>query len=165
MLLRTEDKIVGRFDGRIIGEDANRLRLTPDFDPSLSGVISGYASAVNHYIRTDLGYESDHPYRVLTPLDWRYSSFANRYVAMEPRLANAMKQNSRLRVLVLTSWRDLAVPADAMLYSMQHLPIPVSREANITYAEYDSGHMMYHHRPDAEKLRRDLLGFLQRASK
>jgi carboxypeptidase C (cathepsin A) len=124
-------------------------------------VIGAFSSSVNTYIRGELGYESDHPYRVLTGLPWRYTSFANKYVAMEPRLGDAMKQNPKLRVLVLVGRRDLAVPPDAMRYSINHLPIPDSLRPNIRFVEYDSGHMMYLYAKDAEKLRDDLSGFVR----
>ena len=124
-------KILGRFDGRVTSEDGGRQRLAPDFDPSLSHVIGAFAPRVNAYIRGELGYESDHPYRVLTGLPWKYTTYANKYLAMEPRLADAMKQNPKLRVLVLTAHRDLAVPPDAIRYSIEHLPIPNSLRANI----------------------------------
>jgi carboxypeptidase C (cathepsin A) len=161
MLLRKEGKIIGRFDGRVTSEDGNRSRLAPEFDPSLSNVIGAFAASVNAYIRGELGYESDHPYRVLTGLPWKYTTYANKYLAMEPRLAEAMKQNPRLRVLVLTGRRDLAVPPDAMRYSINHLPIPDSLRSNIKWSEFESGHMMYLFAPDAEKLRRDLAEFLR----
>ena len=163
MLLREQGKILGRFDARVTSEDANRARLAPDFDPSLSNVIGAFSSSVNAYIRGELGYESDHPYRVLAGLPWRYTSFANKYVAMEPRLAEAMKQNPKLRVLVLVGRRDLAVPPDAMRYSMDHLPIPATLRSNVRFVEYDSGHMMYLYAKDAEKLRTDLAAFVRDA--
>jgi carboxypeptidase C (cathepsin A) len=161
MLLREQGKILGRFDARVTSEDANRARLAPDFDPSLSNVIGAFSSSVNAYIRGELGYESDHPYRVLAGLPWRYTSFANKYVAMEPRLADAMKQNPKLRVLVLVGRRDLAVPPDAMRFSIDHLPIPDSLRSNVRFVEFDSGHMMYLYAKDAEKLRTDLAGFVR----
>jgi carboxypeptidase C (cathepsin A) len=78
---------------------------------------------------------------------------------MESQLASAMKSNARLRVLVLSSLRDLAVPEDSMLFSVAHLPIPESLRRNITLQRYESGHMMYLYAPDAAKLRRDLTSF------
>jgi len=158
-LLRAEGRIVGRFDGRVTSEDSNRISPHPEFDPSFTNVIGPFSAAVNAYIRGELGFESDQPYRVLTPLNWNYKSFANRYVSMESHLADAMKSNARLRVLVLCSRRDLAVPEDSMLFSIAHLPIPASLRSNITFQRYESGHMMYLYAPDAEKLRRDLTAF------
>jgi carboxypeptidase C (cathepsin A) len=161
MLLRKEGKIIGRFDARVTSEDANRGRPSPEFDPSLTNVIGAFASSINAYIRGELNYESDHPYRVLSGLPWKYTTYANKYLAMEPRLAEAMKQNPRLRILVCTGRRDLAVPPDAMHFSMNHLPIPDSLRPNIKWSEFESGHMMYLFAPDAEKLRRDLSEFLR----
>ena len=109
-LLREEGRIVGRFDARVTSEDANRINPHPEFDPSFTNVIGPFSAAANAYVRGELGYESDHPYRVLSQLNWNYRAFANRYVSMESALADAMKSNPQLRVLVLCSRRDLAVP-------------------------------------------------------
>lgn len=165
MLLRKEGKIVGRFDGRVTGEDGNRSELRPEFDPSFSNIVGGFSSAVNAYVRGELGYESDHPYHVLNGLPWKWSSFEGRYVSTEDKLAKAMKTNPRLRVVVLTGYRDLAVPEDSMRYSLSHLTLPKSARANIAFQHYESGHMMYLYRPDAEKLRKDLLEFVKPAAK
>ncbi|HEV7866386.1 MAG TPA: hypothetical protein VGO90_01790, partial [Chthoniobacteraceae bacterium] len=165
MLLRKEGKILGRFDARVTSEDGDRSEQRPEFDPSFSNIVGGFSSAVNAYVRGELGYESDHPYHVLTGLPWKWSSFEGRYVSTEGRLAEAMKTNPRLRVVVLTGYRDLAVPEDSMRYSLAHLPLPASRRANVSWQRYESGHMMYLFQPDAEKLRRDLLEFLKAPAK
>jgi carboxypeptidase C (cathepsin A) len=165
MLLRKEGKIIGRFDGRVTGEDGDRSELRPEFDPSFSNIVGGFSSAVNAYVRGELGYESDHPYHVLAGLPWKWTSFEGRYVSTEGKLAQAMKNNPRLRVVVLTGYRDLAVPEDSMRFSLAHLSLPASLRANIAFQHYESGHMMYLFRPDAEKLRKDLLDFVQNAGK
>ena len=72
-----------------------------------------------------------------------------------------MKANPQLRLLVLVGRRDLAVPPDTMRYSLDHLDIPERLRANITWSEFDSGHMMYLLRSDAEKLRADLAAFIK----
>jgi carboxypeptidase C (cathepsin A) len=71
-----------------------------------------------------------------------------------------MKTNPRLRALVLTGRRDLAVPEDSMRYSIAHMQIPRSTRANFEFRHFESGHMMYLFRPDAEKLRHDLTQFI-----
>ena len=162
MLLRKEEKILGRFDARVTGEQGDRSEQRPEFDPSFSNIVGGFSSAVNAYVRGELGYESDHPYHVLAGLPWKWTSFEGRYVSTERKLAEAMKTNPRLRVVVLSSYRDLAVPEDAMRYSLAHLPLPKSVRANITFQHFESGHMMYLYRPDAEKLRRDLVEFVRK---
>ena len=161
-LLRKEGKIIGRYDARVTGEDGDRSDPQPEFDPSFSNIVGGFASAVNAYVRGELGYESDHPYHVLNiGLPWRWSSFEGRYVSTEEKLAHALKTNPRLRVLVLAGRRDLACPEDALRHSLSHLTLPAAVRSNISTQHYDSGHMMYLYRPDAEKLRADVLRFVK----
>ena len=162
-LLRAQGKILGRFDSRVTAEDSDRLGNSPEFDPSFSNVIGPFSAATNAYIRGELGYESDLPYRVLTPLAWNYSGVAGRYASTAGHLADAMKSNPQLRLLILTGRRDLAVPPDAMRYSIDHLDIPASLRGNITWEEFESGHMMYLLKADAEKLRAALVGFVKAA--
>ena len=162
-LLRAEGKILGRYDARVTAEDTDRLGTEPEFDPSFTNVVGPFSAATNAYIRSALGYESDLPYRVLTGLNWNYASFAGRYASTAGRLAESMKANPQLRLLVLTGKRDLAVPPDTMRYSLDHLDIPASLRKNVTWSEFDSGHMMYLLRSDAEKLRADLAAFIKPA--
>ena len=160
-LLKKEGKIIGRFDARVVAEDGDPSDPRPEFDPSFSFIVGPFSAAANAYTRGVLGYENDQPYRILTGLPWNYARFANRYASLEPRLGEAMKNNPRLRVLVCQGLRDLAVPPDAMTYSLNHLPIPDSLRANITIQTFDSGHMMYLLDKDAAKLRADIVGWMK----
>jgi carboxypeptidase C (cathepsin A) len=162
LLLRKENKIIGRFDARLIAEDADRSEPHPEFDPSYNSVNGPFSAMANAYIRGTLGYESDQPYRILGGLPWNYSRFANRYAGTDARLASAMKTNPQLRMLVCQGLRDLAVPCDATRYSIDHLPIPDSIRKNITYATYESGHMMYLLDKDAAKLRADIVAWMKK---
>jgi carboxypeptidase C (cathepsin A) len=159
-LLRKEGKIIGRFDGRVVAEDSDRIEAGPEFDPSYTNVYGPFSAAVNASIRGELGYEWDLPYRILGGVNWSYSKYGGRYVNMEDRLADAMKNNPKMRVLLCLAWRDLAVPPDSALYSLGQLRIPESLRGNIRVEYYESGHMMYLYQPDAEKLRRDLVSFI-----
>lgn len=159
-LLRKEGKIIGRFDARVTAEDYDRLRPSPEFDPSYTNIYGPFSAAANASIRGDLGYEFDLPYKILGGVNWSWNDFAGEYVNLEDDLASALKNNPRLRVLFCCGWRDLAVPPDSALYSIAHLPIPGSLRKNIAVEYYESGHMMYMHQPDAEKLRRDLVKFI-----
>ncbi|MEK0445153.1 MAG: hypothetical protein RLZZ399_474 [Verrucomicrobiota bacterium] len=161
-LLAKEGRVVGRFDARVTGLDAEPGETTTGFDPSYSNIAGGFASAINAYVRKDLGYESDHPYHILNhSLPWRWHSFENKYVSMGDALANAIQNNPRMRTLVLCGRRDMAVPEDSMRYSLGHLPIPAGSQGNIRFSLYESGHMMYLFEPDARKLRADLVEFVR----
>jgi carboxypeptidase C (cathepsin A) len=64
-------------------------------------------------------------------------------VNVAPDLAEAMKTNPRLKVMVNDGYYDLATPFFAAEYEEEHLPIPASLTKNIEYDWYESGHMAY----------------------
>jgi len=86
-------------------------------------------------------------------------------VAMETRLAEALVRNPRLKVMMQIGRSDLVVPQDAMRFSVNQLQIPKSLQSNIKFQEYDSGHMMYFHLPDAEKFRTDTVRCIEEATR
>ncbi|MFM8704742.1 MAG: peptidase S10, partial [Planctomycetia bacterium] len=120
------------------------------------------AAVMNAYVREELKFESDLPYRVLTGVGpWPHDQ--NRYSSTVGQLGEAMSRNHHLRLLVQVGRCDLAVPFLSLVHSIDHLGIDPELRKNVTYAEYESGHMMYLHRPDLEKLHRDLRAFLDPA--
>lgn len=159
-LLRKEGRVLGRYDARVTTEDYEQLHPWTERDPSYSNILGSFAAAANASIRKDLGYEWNLPYRIIGKVRWSYSDYEGTSVNLEHRLANAMKNNTRLRVLCCASYCDLAVPLEAMQLSLDHLQIPDSLRTNLQLQVYDSGHMMYLNQPDAEKLRRDIAGFV-----
>ena len=51
-----------------------------------------------------------------------------------------------------------------MVHSIDHLGIDPDLRKNVTYARYESGHMMYLKLEDLAKLERDLRAFLEPAA-
>ena len=161
MLLHDRGLIIGRYDARITGRDASPASRFPRFDPSYAATYGPFSAAMNAYLRQELKFEDDLPYEILTGVQpWNFDT-RNNYPSVAGRLASAMSQNPHLRVLVLGSLRDLACPIDGIRYSMDHLQLDPVYRNNITYAEYESGHMMYIYLPDLQKLQQDLEGFIQ----
>ena len=83
-------------------------------------------------------------------------------VNVGPDLAQAMKVNPRLKVMVNGGYYDLATPFFAAQYEDKHLPIPQSLAKNIQYNWYESGHMVYV-REDAELLHDRVAAFIKSA--
>ena len=165
LLLKKEGKVFGGYDARVLADDVASDSAAPSFDPSADFVRGPVSSSINAYVRETLQFESDHPYRVMAPVPWNFNQYANRFVAMEERLAEAVVKNPRLKVLMQIGRSDLVVPQDAMRFSVNQLPLPKSLQSNIRFEEYASGHMMYFHLPDAEKFRQDTVRFIREASK
>jgi carboxypeptidase C (cathepsin A) len=161
MLLHDEGLIIGRYDARITGRDDSPGDSFPAFDPSYAATLGPFSAAMNSYVRQELKFEDDLPYEILTGVQpWNFDA-RNSYPSVSARLASVMNQNPYLRVLVLGSLYDLACPIDGIHYSIDHMQLDSAYRANIIYAEYNSGHMMYVNLPDLQKLQKDLTAFIR----
>jgi carboxypeptidase C (cathepsin A) len=159
-LLADKGLICGRFDGRITGRDGDPATSTPAFDPSYTAALGPLATAMNAYVREELAFESDSPYKVLAGVGpWKFEQ--NAYASTSRELAEALSENPHLRVLVQVGLCDLAVPGESMRHSIDHLKLAPELRGNISFAEYASGHMMYLNLPDLRKLRKDLEAFIR----
>jgi len=161
-LLRSERRTVGRLDSRFKGIDRDAVGDTHEYDPSLSNIMGPYTATLNDYVRTELGFQSDLPYEVLTDKvhPWSYSDHENQYVYVAETLRQAMTQNPSLRIHVANGYFDLATPYLATEYTFNHLGLDESLQKNISMSYYEAGHMMYIHQASLAKLRTELARFI-----
>ena len=162
-LLRKEGKVLGRFDGRVAWDTAHKVAVRPDYDPSYSLAYGAFSTAMLDYLGRDLGYKEDQPYEILNwnVEPWHFNT-SNQVVNVGDRLAKAMRDNPRLRVLVMGGLTDLATPPEGVAYSIRHMSkLPANLRKNITNTYYDGGHMFYLNPPDLAKCRKDLVDFIQ----
>jgi carboxypeptidase C (cathepsin A) len=154
-------RIVGRFDGRIVGDDPNPLSPWPSYDPSLSLYLPVYSATINQYVRRELKFESDLPYEVLSDRvqPWTFRD-GKSDVDVTGDLADAMRKNPSMRVLFASAYHDLATPFFATDYTISQLRIPESLRKNITQTYYEGGHMMYHLPDSRRKLWEDVTKFI-----
>ena len=163
-VLSSENRVVGRYDSRYKGFVRDRLAGRMEQDPSYEAVASAFASTFNNYVRTELKYETDIPYEILTsvaPWNWDQS---NGYVDVVDSLANAITHNPFLKVHVSSGYYDMATPLLATRYTFDHLSIDPSLLPNVTIDTYTAGHMMYLNQPDLRKCKTDLARFIRSAS-
>ena len=160
-LLRDEGLILGVYDARITGHDDNPASPYPDFDPSMSATRGPFAAAINSYVRSELKFEDDLPYELLAGVQpWSYG-VRNNYANASDKLADAMSQNEYMRVLVLGGRNDLVCPIDSMHHAIDHMALAPAYRTNISFAEFDAGHMMYVNLPDLKKMHQDLEKFIK----
>jgi len=161
-LLRDERRTTGRLDSRFKGIDRNAAGETWEHDPSLSAIMGPYTATLNDYVRTELNFESDLPYEVLTQRvhPWSYESYQNQYINVAETLRKAMSINPHLKVLVANGFYDLATPYLATVYTFNHMDLDESLRSNYTMTFYEAGHMMYIHMPSLAKLKADLAEFV-----
>lgn len=167
-LLLDQKLRVGRLDGRFTGTDPDGLLDTPFFDPVEPSIISPYASVFNNYVRGELGYKTDMPYYVFAEdpsfeKKWEWGGHGEGYPNTATALRQAMVKNPYLKILVLEGYYDLATPYFAANHTMNHLDLGAKFRANVSYATYDSGHMVYLPVDSLKKLKGDVAGFMDKS--
>jgi carboxypeptidase C (cathepsin A) len=157
-LLEKENKVVGRFDGRVVGD--------PEIgDPSYAVVYGAFASTLNAYVRGELKVQNDQPYEILSRSvqPWNYQPFTNRYVSVTETLNEAMKANPSLQVYVACGNYDLATPPEGIRYSFNHMTFSEAQRKQIFFDDYEGGHMMYSNLPELAKLTAAVTKFINGA--
>jgi len=144
-----QDLTTGRYDTRFTGPTIDPLSKEADYDPQSAAISSAYVSLLNDYMRRDLKYGEGQTYLPEIQVfgggaRWDFSHNHNPLTLnVAPDLAEAMKTNPRLKVMLNGGYYDLATPFFEAQYEEKHLPIPVSLAKNIEYDWYESGHMVY----------------------
>ena len=161
-LLRDQRKTVGRLDSRFTGTDRDAAGENFEYDPSYNAVIySPFTSTVNHYLRANLGFESDQPYEILTGKvqPWNWGSAERGFPYVGESLRKAMNKNKFLKVYIGNGWYDLATPFFASEYTINHLSLEPELRNNISMKYYRSGHMMYIERESLIQFTKDIEQF------
>jgi len=144
-----EDLTTGRYDTRFTGPTIDPLSKEADYDPQSAAISSAYVSLLNDYMRRDLKYGEGQTYLPQIhvwdgPARWDFTHNHNPLnLNVSSDLAEAMKTNPRLKVMLNGGYYDLATPFFSAEYEEKHLPIPASLAKNIEYDWYESGHMVY----------------------
>jgi carboxypeptidase C (cathepsin A) len=164
-LLRNQGFTVGRLDTRFKGYDYDEAGESAEADPSYSAIQGSFTATLNNYVRTELNYESDLPYEILTGnvYPWDYGKFKNQYVNVSEPLRQAMTQNPYLKVFVANGYYDLATPYFATKYTFHHLGLPTPLRSNVSMGYYKAGHMMYINKPSLIQFKSDVAKFIQSA--
>jgi len=158
---------VGRLDGRFTAPDPKGLLDTPFDDPTEPAILPPYTSVFNSYLRSELGYKTDMPYYVFAEdagfEKWDWGSASQGFPDTATALRAAMVKNPYLKVLVMEGHYDLATPYFAANYTMDHLDLTPKYRANISFATFEAGHMVYLSTEGLKKLKSDEASFMEKA--
>ncbi|MFQ5730147.1 MAG: S10 family peptidase, partial [Waddliaceae bacterium] len=166
-LLREEERTVGRFDSRQKGIESDLCGEHIENDPSLDAIMGGFTAAFNQYVRGELKWEKDEPYKVLTRevWPWDFGTAKSTFLNVSETLRDAMTRNPELKVFVGSGYYDLATPYFATDYTFNHLGLDSSLLGHVTMEYYDAGHMSYTHLPSLKKMKEDLSKFIKASVK
>jgi carboxypeptidase C (cathepsin A) len=163
------DITTGRLDTRFSGPTLDPLSQFADYDPQSSAISSAYVSLFNDYVRRDLKYGEGETYlsdALFGAAQWDFKHRGNPVsVNVAPDLAEAMKTNPRLKVMVNGGYYDLATPFFAAQYEEKHLPISQALAKNIEYDWYESGHMVYVRDESLKQLHDRVAAFITKTDK
>ena len=124
-----QDLTTGRYDTRFSGPSLNPLSEDAEYDPQSAAISSAYVSLFNDYVRRDLKYGEGQTYLARSlrvgRQQWDFKHNGNPIgLNVSSDLADAMKTNPRLKVMLNGGYYDLATPFFAAEYEEKHLPIP-----------------------------------------
>lgn len=163
-LLLDQKLITGRLDGRFSSPNPGEEHF---YDPTSAAILPPYTSTFYNYLRTELNYKFDMPYRVFAYDEpgfqhWEWGDAEQGFPSTAGGLRSAMIKNPYMKVLVMEGYYDLATPFAAANWTMDHLNLGPQFRQNISYATYNSGHMVYIDRAEHDKMKKDLVDFMQK---
>ena len=94
---------------------------------------------------------------------WDWGSAGEGFPDTASALRRAVVKDPFLKVLVMEGYYDLACPYYAANYTVDHLNLSEKYRAQISYATYDSGHMVYLPTASLKKMKSDEAGFIEKA--
>jgi carboxypeptidase C (cathepsin A) len=165
-LLLDQKLIAGRLDGRF--SSPNPDGDDREYDPTSAAILPPYTSAFYNYLRTELNYKIDMPYRVFAYDEvgfqkWEWGNAVEGFPSTAGGLRSAIIKNPYMKILVMEGYYDLATPFAAANWTMDHLDLNPQFRQNISYATFNSGHMVYIDRSQHDKMKKDLVDFMEKS--
>jgi len=160
-LLGDQLKVIGDLDGRFTAK-LGTASAEPGFDPSWSFIFRPIVTAWNDYVRNELKFETELPYRRAYPGMFEKFDFRRKGRAEIGQygsdLAQAMSVNPRLQVYSLNGIYDFSTVFYGADLDYRHLQIPAELTSNIHYFYYGAGHMAYIDDQSRREMTRDIRG-------
>lgn len=165
-LLLDQKLIAGRLDGRFTSPNPDGDDR--EYDPTSAAILPPYTSAFYNYLRTELNYRVDMPYRVFAYDEvgfqkWEWGNAVEGFPSTAGGLRSAIIKNPYMKILVMEGYYDLATPFAAANWTMDHLDLNPQFRQNISYATFNSGHMVYIDRSQHDKMKKDLVDFMEKS--
>jgi carboxypeptidase C (cathepsin A) len=146
-LLDGTGRALSLYDGSLAGPDPRPGRSGPD--PQLEATRAPLSTAYNVYVRTELGFETELPFRLLDEgpaRDWDWEGVrggSGRTDGAMGDLAEVMALTPGLGLLVVHGRTDMVTPYMASRWLLDRIDLPEEIRANAGLEVLDGGHMMY----------------------
>lgn len=159
-LMRDEGYTIGRLDSRYKGIDREDGGENYDYPAEYSSWKHSFTPAINHYLKDELGFETDLQYNVSGPVrPWNNDN--DRTGEM---LRQAMAENPYLNVMVQSGYYDGATDYFSAKYVMWNLDPSGKLKDRLRFEGYRSGHMMYLRSEDLETSNEHIREFIEESA-
>lgn len=156
LLQDNADITTGRLDSRYQGPAMNPMAASADYDPFTESIESSILAAMNSYAHETLKFGTEMTYKPhLDDPGARWDLHHGReghgwdtFTNVSGDLAETLKVNPKMHVLLMGGYFDLGTLYFASEYEMKHLAIPAKLTGNVEYKFFQTGHMVYV-KPDA----------------
>ena len=161
-LERDKRRTIGRLDSRFEGMEADAAGERVEYDASEASYEGAFVATFQDYVRRELKWDSDMYYTVTARVQpWDQTG----NTAVAEVLRAAMTQQTYLKVLVLCGYYDVATPFNGIEQTVSHMGLEPPVRKNISFAYYESGHMVYIDQKADDKLHRDVDEFINSTCK
>jgi len=158
--LSSENQVAGRYDSRFTAIATNTATGISYSDPSGNLTAYPFATAINQYLRVDLGWQSPAPYNIFATLPSWPSDTENQNTDMLLDLGQALAQNPDMRLMIANGYYDFACPIGTADYEVTQIPGARSFSSRISLKRYAGGHMMYINPTALVQLKADIAEFI-----
>lgn len=162
-LLRDQGQVIGRLDGRYVGQEADDAGESAEADPASYGVAPAFCAAINAHL-SELGVRMPRPYvmnKLIEEWNWQLDEKmpnGGGFINVIPHLGRVLRRNKDLRVMVALGYYDLATPFFGAENALSQLE---GAQERIDYHYYEVGHMIFLHEPSRIQFLKHVRRFLQ----
>ena len=149
-LLQESGRLISVYDGSVTSIDPNPSSpFSPGIDPYIVQLNNLLAAAFNSYIREQLKFETDIPYKILNrevSRNWNWRSGldgAQGFTGVASNLRKSMSINKELRVLIAHGIFDLVTPYFGSVIVSKQMLLDSAIAPNLSLKNYEGGHMFY----------------------
>jgi carboxypeptidase C (cathepsin A) len=157
-LLRAEGRVVSLYDGSLTAIDPQPAESSADRDSRLTRLTATLTAAINDYLRRQLSYETDRPYRVLNrgvSRRWDWREGGQGFIGAAEDLKAVLSREPTFRVLIVHGAYDLVTPYFTSVYVVRQMRLDPELRDAVRVRVYEGGHMFYTHAVPRARLRAD----------
>ena len=166
-LLRADRRVVGLYDGSLTAIDPEPARAAAGRELRLTRVTASLAAAINDYLRRDLDYQTDRPYRVLNrevSRRWEWDGDGQGFIGAADELKAVLSREPTFRVLIVHGAYDLVTPYFTSVYVARQMRLDPAVQGAVRVEVYEGGHMFYTHGAPRARLQGDARMLFEAAS-